>query len=400
MGIKAKIANWLDPAREERAISSRDPSLAPLMGGYAGFHGQLVTHHTAQQLSTVLACVQTISSAVASLPAFVYRRDGSGRVAVTDHPVAEMITSGPNVHQTWPDFAEWLVASTLLRGNGLVEVVADRRGRVSELRSVPWDWTAVNLLPNDRLTYDVSQYTSIYGGTGRTRRLLQSEVLHLRDRTDDGLIGRSRLQRAGMVFSAALSTQEFAGQMYANGINPSGVLELEGKLDQEGRQALARNFRDAMSGADKAGKALILDQGLKWKQMSINPEDAELLAARRFTTEELARIFQVPPPLVGIWDHSSFTNSETAGRWFAQHTLQPWIRKIETAFHRSVFTEDERGTYEIEIDLSGFMRGDYAARWQAHKIAIEAGILTTDEVREIEGWSPAQQQLDSGGEDG
>jgi HK97 family phage portal protein len=388
MGIRQRIANIIAPQAEERSVSSSDPALAALLGSYGGSYDQLVNPNTAEQLSTAQACVQVIASGIGSLPAFIYRRDGKGREVVTDHPLADLISNGPNQHQTWPDLLEWLVASCLLRGNSLIEIVTDQRGHVVELRPIPWDNCAVNLLPNGRLTYDVSEYTSIYGGTGKNRRLLQSEVMHIRDRSDDGLIGRSRLQRASSVFSSGLAVQEFAGQMYANGINPSGVLELEGKLGDQQRTALSGHFREAFSGSQNAGKALILDQGLKWKQMSLSPEDAELLSARRFSTEELARIFQVPPPLVGIWDHSSFTNSETAGRWFAQHTLQPWIRKIETGFHRSILTAEERRTYQLEIDLSGFMRGDYAARWTAHKIAVDTGILTKDEVREIEGWSP------------
>jgi HK97 family phage portal protein len=99
--------------------------------------------------------------------------------------------------------------------------------------------------------------------------------------------------------------------------------------------------------------ALILEGGAEWQQISVSPEDAELQASRRFTTEELARLYQVPPPIVGIWDHSSFTNSETAGRWFAQFTLSPWIRKLEAEFVCSVFTASGRESHSIELDLSG-----------------------------------------------
>ena len=135
-------------------------------------------------------------------------------------------------------------------------------------------------------------------------------------------------------------------------------------------------------------KTLILDQGIKWRQISISPEDAELLASRRFTVEELARLFGCPPPIIGDLSHGTFTNSETAGRWFATHTLTPWIKKIEAEFTRSVFSEASRVTHEIELDLSGFLRGDPAQRWQAHEIAVKNQILTVNEVREVEGWNP------------
>lgn len=108
--------------------------------------------------------------------------------------------------------------------------------------------------------------------------------------------------------------------------------------------------------------------------------------SRRFTTEELARLYQVPPPIVGIWDHSSFTNSETAGRWFAQFTLAPWIRKIEAEFARSVFTAAGRESHHVEFDLSGFLRGDPAQRWQGYDVALRNRVLTPNEVRQAEGY--------------
>jgi HK97 family phage portal protein len=245
----------------------------------------------------------------------------------------------------------------------------------------------VQLLVNGRLVYDVTDMTSV-GGTGRMRRLLQDQVFHLRDRSDDGLIGRSRLQRAAAVVSAGLSIQEFANALYRNGANPSGAVELEGKLDLPEFQNLADRFRQLYSGASNAAKLLILDQGLKWKQLSISPEDAEFLSSRRFTVEELARLFGCPPPVIGDLTHGTFTNSATMLRWFAQATLAPWIRKVEAEFSRSVFLNASRS---LEIDLSGLLRGDPQERWAAWKIAVDSKILDPDEVRAEEGFNPRQQ---------
>jgi len=302
------------------------------------------------------------------------------------HPVNRMIGRGPNPQQTWPDFVEWLLASTLLRGNGLAEIVIEDHGAVIGLNPIPWGWVSVQMLPSGRLAYDIVAQDAMRGIAGRARRLLHDEVLHLRDRSDDGLVGRSRLARAAETIGGALAVQEFAASMYANGANPSGAFTTDGKLSPDARSMLREAFTEKFAGSRNAARALILDQGLDWKQISVSPEDAELLASRRFSTEELARIFQVPPPLVGIWDHSSFTNSETAGRWFAQHTLQPWITKIQAEFARSVFTASS-GSF-LELDLSGFLRGDPAQRWAGHDIAIKNRVLTPNEIREAEGWNP------------
>jgi HK97 family phage portal protein len=126
----------------------------------------------------------------------------------------------------------------------------------------------------------------------------------------------------------------------------------------------------------------VLDQGLKWQQLSISPEDTELLASRRFTTEELPR-----PPIIDL-THGTFTNSETLIRFFAQSTLSTWCRKLESALERQVLSATSRATHEIEVDLSRLLRGDAETRWASHKTAVEAGILLPNEVREIEGFGP------------
>lgn len=392
MGIIRRIADVFDPAPpaiapviEERAA---EVSWDALRGGIDLGGTAIVNPRMAENLSTVLACIGAISSAMASLPAYVYRKLAKGREIDAGHPLATLITNGPNQHQTWADWVEWVIASVLLRGNALAEIVTDSRGAVSELRPIPWEWCSVQLLPNGRLAYDVVEMTAIGGGTGRPRRLLQGEVFHLRDRSDDGLLGRSRLQRAASVVQAGLSIQTFANELYRNGINPSGALQLDQKLTQEQRDQLATNFRNSFAGPTKAARALVLDQGMKWEQISISPEDAEFLASRRFTVEELARLFNVPPPMAGDLSHGTFANVETLVRFFATNTLTPWVKKIESEFTRSVFSAANRSTHCLELDLSGLLRGDPAQRWAAWKIARDADILSADEIRQEEGWNP------------
>jgi HK97 family phage portal protein len=372
---------------ERRDILSTDPRLEALLGGYRLTGGQVVNTHTAQNLATVLACVSAISSAIASLPVWVYRRTGAGRAVDAQHPLMRLHREGVNQFQTWPDLVEWLIASTLLSGNGLAEIQTDGRGELIGLRAIPWSWSAVQLLPNGRLAYDVSEQIGLFGTTGRTKRLLGDQVLHLRDRSDDGVLGISRLRRAAGVVAAAIGIQEFSAGALAHGTYPSGVVQAEGLLNAPAFEALQNRFK-AFSGAQGVARALVLDQGLKWARLTVSPEDMELLGARRFTVEELARLFGVPPNIVGDLTNSSFTNSETMVRLFATSCLAPWCRKLEAAIAQQIFTGAERSTHLIEFDLSALLRADPETRWASHKIAVEAGILTPNEVREIEGFDP------------
>lgn len=380
MGMIDRIASLA--GFERRADTSPlDPSwqaLAPMTGYYSGLSAR-----AAENLSTVLACTGAIATALAYVPARVYAQAGADRVEKVGHPLGKLIRYGFNPSMTWCDGIEHLVADTLLTGNGLLEIERNGNGQCSALYYHPWGMVTVQELASGRLAYDVSN------GKGVSRRLLEGEVIHLRDRTNDGKIGISRLSRSADTVTSVDLANRHASQFLANGANPSGVLESASQLSPEQTKNLREQFDERFSGARNAGRALILGGGLSWKPAQISPEDAELLETRRFGVEEIARLFQVPPPIIGDYTHNTFTNSETAGRWFATFCLAPWARKIEAEFSRSLFPIGS--PYELELDLSGFLRGDPETRWNAHKIALETNVLDADEVRQVEGWNPRKQ---------
>ena len=380
MGMIDRIASLA--GFERRADTSPlDPSwqaLAPMTGYYSGLSAR-----AAENLSTVLACTGAIATALAYVPARVYAQAGADRVEKVGHPLGKLIRYGFNPAMTWCDGIEHLVADTLLTGNGLLEIERNGNGQCSALYYHPWGMVTVQELASGRLAYDVSN------GKGVSRRLLEGEVIHLRDRTNDGKIGISRLSRSADTVAGVDLANRHAAQFLANGANPSGVLESASRMDPVQMQNLRDQFDEKYSGARNAGRALILEGGLTWKAAQISPEDAELLETRRFGVEEIARLFQVPPPIIGDYTHNTFTNSETAGRWFATFCLAPWARKIEAEFSRSLFPMGS--PYELELDLSGFLRGDPETRWNAHKIALETNVLDADEVRQVEGWNPRKQ---------
>ncbi|WP_375207862.1 phage portal protein [Hyphococcus sp.] len=295
---------------------------------------------------------------------------------------------GPNPNQSFPEFVEMLVSETLAHGNGLAEIVSDRRsGKISALKIIPWRQVTPVLLKSGRMVFDVTAVNSRYGGTGETRRLLDTEVLHLKDRSDDGFVGRSRLSRSGSSVRSGIAQEHYGANIYENQAAPSGMLSLKDGTTPENLKTLVEELDENWAGARNAGKIAIINGEVSFLPMNITPENLEMLAARRFTVEEIARLFQVPPPIIGDYTHNTFTNSQSAGRWFGQFTLMPWVRKLEEAFRRALFSEEERARYEIEFDMTALLRSDPEARWQAHEIAVRNDILTKNEVREIEGWN-------------
>jgi HK97 family phage portal protein len=373
MGMIDRLASII--GYEKRSSEPSWDALMPSMG-----FASAVSTRQAENLSAVFACTTVIASSLSSIPALVYRREGEGRVEVMGHPLSRLTREGVSQAMAWPDFVEHLVASTLLTGNGLAQIRRDANGSLAGLDFIPWSWVTVALLPSGRLAYDIAN------GRGQSWRLLSGEVIHLRDRTDDGMLGRSRLSRAADVIAAAQASNTFARKFLDNSAVPSGVLEVPGAMTAQQRGDMRTAINNRQAGSGNAGNVLILDGGIQWKSIAISPEDAELLETRKFSVEEICRLYQVPPPLVQDYSHNTFTNSETAGRWFAMFTLAPWAKKIEAEFARSVFPSG--GPFELELDLSGFLRGDPATRWQAHQIALSNGVLTPNEVRQIEGWNP------------
>jgi HK97 family phage portal protein len=380
MGIMQRLAGALGYERRGAGIGVDGWPTA----GTISSAGYSVSASLAENLSTTTACVNAIASALASLPPFVYRLANDGRAEDPAHPVARLIRA-PNAFQSWPDWIELTMGEVLLQGNALSIIESDVAGNPTALVPVPWQNVSVQLLPSGRLAYDVMTYQAPFGGTGRPQRLLADQVFHLKDRGDNPYVGRSRISRAPEVLGNALALQEFNGAMWKNQATPCGAIEIESGLTQPHFDRLREQFSQRHTGAHNARNVLILDNKAKWTPLSVSPEDAEVLASRRFSVEELARLFGVPAPIIGDLSHGTFTNAETTGRWFAMFTLAPWCRKLEAEFSRSVFATPDR---HLEIDLSGLQRGSYAERWQANVAAVDAGILDANEVREAEGYNP------------
>lgn len=368
------------PWRKKTEVRAAPTSWDLLQAGTLGWpyaHSQ----HLVENLATVSTCVSLISSAIASLPAYVYQVSGKVKTELPDHPLQVLIDQGVNERQSWFDFIQSLLADTLLNGNSLAAVSRDVRGQVTRLEYASWRTVSPQMLPSGRLRYDV---TPVPPG-GMPRRLLDGEVLHLRDRSDDGYLGRSRLARAAETVAVGLSMERYALGLYQNGVRPSGVLEVPGTLSDQARKHVRESMEAVHAAPSNAGRFMLLDSGVVWKPMSISPDDAEFLASRRFQVEEIARLFDVPPPMIGHLEHATLSNVEALARVFLNLTLAPWVRKIEQAVKMAVLVEPQ---VILQLDSEGFVAGDVLSRWQAWQIAVGSQILTPDEVRQNEGYNP------------
>lgn len=333
-----------------------------------------VNDRSAQGVSAAYACVQAISEAIATLPLHLYKQDGDNRVKAEAHPLYRVLHSQANPEQSAMEAREYLQACVLLRGNAFARLVFGYDGQVRELWPLDPDRVQVLRLPSGVLAYD---YTN---EEGQRLRLLDREVLHLRHRLGpDGVLGVSPIQAARNVVELAVGEMEHGRDTFANGAKLLGVLKVPGKLKPEQKADIKEGWQ-----TNRSGQTPILEHGAEFEQLSMSLVDAQWLESRRFSVEEVARIFRVPPPLVGHLQDSNYSNSSEMARWFVTQTLARHLTMWEQAISRKCLTDAGRRIYWAEHSVEGMLRGDSLNRAQFYQRGIEDGWLLKSEARSLE----------------
>jgi HK97 family phage portal protein len=372
MSIFQKIAARL--GYEKRAMTGD-----PYWDNFKALRTGPVNPTTAQSVSSVYACVSAISETIASLPLILFRRNGEDRDRAADHPLYRVLHDQANEDQTAVEFREWMQASALLRGNGYAEIITGRDGQVRQLLPMPAE-RVTPLLKDGRLfAYD------FVGNNGRLRRLLAYEVFRLRHRADDsGLVGVSAIQAAKAVIELALQERDHGIYTFQNGTRFFGVMTHPGKLGEKGIQNIRGSIDREHKGVEKTGKTLILEEGLKYQPISMTLEDAEWIAARQFSVEEVCRLFRVPPTIVGDLRHGNYSNSVELARQFVTMTLRRHLVEWEQAISKYLLTEAGQRIYYAEHQVEGLLRGDATNRADFYQKGIESGWLLRSEARRLE----------------
>ena len=212
-------------------------------------------------------------------------------------------------------------------------------------------------------------------------KLNQSDVLHIPGLGFDGLVGYSPIAMAKNAIGMAIATEEYGAKFFANGATPSGILEYPGTVkDPEGmRESWSKGFSGSNS-----HKIAILEEGMKYTPISISPNEAQFLETRKFQINEIARIFRVPPHMVGDLEKSSFSNIEQQSLEFVKYTLDPWVARWEQSIVRRLFTEEEKKKYYVKFNVDGLLRGDYQSRMNGYATARQNGWMSANDIRELE----------------
>ena len=346
-----------------------------LFGGTTS--GKAVNERTAMQTSAVYACVRILAESVAGLPLHVYERTANGSKSTKpSHPLYRLLHDEPNREMTSFVFRETLMSHLLLWGNAYAQIIRDGRGFPIALYPLLPDRMAVDRNESGELVYT---YQSDKGQV----KLRRENVLHIPGLGFDGLIGYSPIAMAKNAVGLALATEDYGATFFANGANTGGVLEHPGVIKPEQADRLRESWQSQFGGAN-AHKVAVLEEGLKFHQMSIPPEQAQFLETRKFQTNEIARIFRVPPHMVGDLEKSSFSNIEQQSLEFVKYTLDPWVVRWEQSLQQALILPSEKATIFIKFNLDGLLRGDYQSRMQGYSTGIQNGFMSVNDVRGLE----------------
>lgn len=348
----------------------------------ASSSGKVVTADKAIQLSAVWACVRLLSESISTLPLKIYVRQSDGsRKAATDHPAYSILCRRPNSEMTPSRFMLMVVASICLRGNAFIE----KKFIANRLVSL------VPLLPQNmvvkRLTTGALEYK--YTENGNERVIPVKNIMHIRGFGLDGVCGMMPMKTGRDVIGSAMAVEESAAKIFEQGLQSSGFLSADNALNDEQRERL-RSYMAAFTGSKNAGKIMVLEGGLKYQGVTMNPEDAQMLESRSFSIEEICRWFRVPPFMVGhTTKQSSWASSlEGMNLQFLTHTLRPLLVNIEQEIGRCLLDSDDEVFAEFSVE--GLLRADSAGRAAYYTSALQNGWMSRNDVRRLENMPPIE----------
>ena len=359
--------------QEQRAMTTRDPEgwrdiLGPLTS--SGVH---VTPTTALGVPAALRAVNLLSGAVASLPLKVYRRTSDGREPAADSMAYKLLHEAPNPMQTPFTFKELIMNHLLLSGN-FIAYIDWQGGKPAALW--PMDPAAVTI-DQDRDTGAVTYRVS----TAKGQQILRpNEVLHILGMTLDGVRGLSPITLARESLGGAIAELEHGQSFFKNGAAVGGVLEHPGHLGPEAAETLRQSWRDKYSGPNNAGKVAVLEEGMEFKPVALSNKDSQWLESRQVSVLDIARIFGVPPALLGHLEKASYSSQEAQNLEFLTHSLRPWLSRIEQAVNRAILG----GDLYAEFTTGDMVRTTLDKRYNAYRVALAAGFMTVNEVRQLE----------------
>lgn len=378
--IVSSIANNLPRLRS--ALSIDNPrGWEPVFGHLETNSGQTVSPDSAMGVITVQACVRILSTLIASLPVYIYRKDGEGRERDTSLPLYGVLHDQPNPFQTAFEFWEMMITHACYRGRGIARQFDDGRGNVTALVPINPDRVKAKRVGTGRLVYTVTMPEA-----GEPMVLTQDQVFDMRLVTLDGYTPVSLIQLHKEGIGLAMGMEQHAATFFKNDASPSGVLKTASDYDAVADKAMKESWIAAHSGANKNSIA-VLWKGMEFQKIGMTSEEAQFLESRRYQRSDIANIFGIPVYLLNDLEKgASFASVEQVNKSLIDFTFRPWAKRIEQCIRRDLIADPE--TYSAEFSFDALLRGSTKERYEAHQLALLNGWKNVNEVRRDENMNP------------
>ena len=382
------LSKRLGASGEKRANNQYIEPLIPGRPAFETMAGVVVDAESAIRMSTVYSCVRLLADTVSSLPVGAYVRRGRNRLPyATVYGEQPKWVAKPNPETTRLEFYEQIVTSFKLEGNAFILTVRDDMGDVQELYVIDPRYVRIErMAPGEPFIY----YVKVKDQGGYYEQVLDNkQILHIPDfRLPGQWYGLSPIAACRTTIGAAMAADTYAASYFGNAANPGGVIEVPGELTQEQAQDIGRDWNITHTGPFKAGKIGILSGGASFTPLQINAQDAQLLDTRRFSVEEIARIFRVPLSLLGhpVAGAMSFASVEAQNLSFVQHSLRPILERIEQSL--SALLPEPDGF--IRFNLDALLRGTTIERYDAYTKGLREGFLSLNDVHAYEDMAPIE----------
>lgn len=347
--------------------------------------GVSVTADNALRYAAVLACVRVLAETVASLPLITYERDGEGsKMRADNFYLYRLLHDAPNEMLTSFEFRELLQTHLLLWGNAYAEIDFNGRGQTRALWPLRPDKMLEVRGGDDGLEY-------VYVRPDHKIEVLPGyRVLHLRGLGTNGLTGISPIGLARQAIGLGIAAEEYGARFFGNDARPGGVLQHPGRLGDEAFTRLRESWESRHQGLSRSHRMAILEEGMTFEEIGIPPEDAQFLETRKFQVAEIARIYRVPPHMIGDLERATFSNIEHQSLEFVIHSIRPWLVRWEQTLQERLLTSRERSRYFVEFLVDGLLRGDTQSRYQAYAVGRQNGWLSANDIRRLENMNPVE----------
>lgn len=379
MSIWSSAYQWVG-----RTFGLADAELYAAMGGAETATSENVTTSSVLGLSAAWGCVSLLTGTISSLSCDVYKKQGSIKVRA-EHPL-QSILSDPNADQTEVDFWEQMTLGLELQGNAYAKIDRRSDGSIIALTPIRPDAMSVERATGGRIRYTWYE-------EGKRKQSFEDGIFHIRGKGGNALGGMSPIAVLKNTFGTAQAVERAAGATFANGAMPSGILSTERTLTGSQRPDLEKLMREKYQGARNSGTPMILDDKMTWESLSFRPDEAQMLESRAFSVEDICRAFDVPPFMVGhtekVTSWGSGLEQQILG--FQKFALRKRLKKIEKTIVKQLMSpEDRRAGFTVSFNIEDLLRGDSKARAAFYRALLDAGVITINEVRALEGLPPIE----------